>query len=261
MQETRTYRTPPADARLVYDDPETVRRYSHRSLWPVEQYLCDEYLRPPARLLDIGCAAGRMSIPLGGRDGFRVIGFDISFNQVKEAVDAADCAQADCSFFQGDMRALGLADRSVDYAFITYTSIGALTSPGDRSQCVREVARVLKPAGTAFISVWNRFWPGRFGSSWAKWLTLWLLRAVRRNPHGPGNRVCWEAGGYVLWHYFSFSEARSLFEEAGFNVLGLVPFEGAWADNRLRTNRWWSRHLSEGLYFVLRKGRDGRWTD
>ena len=94
--------------------------------------------------------------------------------------------------------------------------------------CTREVARVLKPGGMGFISVWNRLSGlGRFGASWAKWAGTVAVAGTGLNPHGPGNRVCWEAGGYVLWHYFSFGEAQSLFDEAGLGVLGLVPFEGS----------------------------------
>jgi SAM-dependent methyltransferase len=251
MSEPRTYWCMPSETRQVYDDPEAVCRYSHRFLWPVEQHLCSTYLLRPGKLLDIGCAAGRMSIPLGQKGNFEVVGLDISFNQVKEASEAAGCSQVNCSFFQGDMRTLALCERTVDYVFITYTSIGALTLPEDRERCAREVSRVLKPDGIAFISVWNRLWPGRWGSSWAKWVVLWLLRVVRANGHGRGNRVCWEAGGYVLWHYFFFGEARSLFRKAGLDVLAVVPFEGSWTDNHVCGNSWWSRHFSEGLYFVL----------
>ncbi|HEY3275777.1 MAG TPA: methyltransferase domain-containing protein [Syntrophorhabdaceae bacterium] len=253
MATQRTYRSIPGEARHVYDNPETVKRYSNRFLWPVEEHLCNTYVRAPGRLLDIGCAAGRMSVPLGRQSGFQVVGLDISFNQVKEALVAALESDARCSFFQCDMRALGLADGSMDYVFITYTSIGALTRPKDRERCVQEVMRVLKPKGIAFISVWNRLWPGAFGSSWAKWTALWLMRLLRLNAHGPGNRVCWEAGGYVLWHYFSFPEAASLFRKAGLDILGMIPFAGAWAENRLSENSWWSRYFGEGLYFVLSK--------
>lgn len=257
MGTRRTFRSTPLEAKHVYDQPATVERYSERSLWTVEQHLCNLYLRTPGRLLDIACAAGRMAIPLSHYSGLQVFGMDIAYNQVKEALAAAGRSDANCHFCQGDMRSLSLAGCSMDYVFITYTSLGALTTVKDRELCVREVMRVLKPSGLAFISVWNRFWPGQMGASWAKWTVLNIMRLVGMNPHGTGNRVCWESGGYVLWHYFSLAEAKSLFTEAGLRVMDLVPFEGAWTTNRLRGKDWWSRHLSEGFYFILRKESPG----
>lgn len=97
-----------------------------------------------------------------------------------------------CSFFQRDMSVMGQANQSIDYLFIAYTSLGALTDPEDRKQGLKKIARVLKTGGIAFISGWHRLWPGSLGVNWMQWIVLWLLRMLRRLPYGPGNRLCWE---------------------------------------------------------------------
>lgn len=249
----RVYKRKPKNCQQVYDTPEAVRSYSCRGFWPVEQYLFDCYLSHPGTVLDIACAAGRISIPLAAHGEFRVIGFDISFNQVKEAAIATQDAKIGCYFMQCDMKSIALAKESVDYIFIAYTSLGALYELSDRERAVIEIARVLKPDGVAFISIWNRLWPGRWGIEWVKWIVFWLLRVLKRNPHASGNRVCWEEGGYVLWHYFWPWEAKSLFKKFGLHISAVIRFTGAWDKNRIISNTWWSRWFGEGLYFVLAK--------
>jgi ubiquinone/menaquinone biosynthesis C-methylase UbiE len=219
----------------------------------MEKYLFDHYLSRSGIILDIACAAGRMAIPLSSYTKSAVIGFDISFNQVREALHAARQTGANCFFFQSDMAVMALANQSIDYVFITYSSLGVLTTREERESAIKEIARVLKSDGVAFICLWNRLWPGRWGIAWAKWIVLYVLRVLKHNPHGLGNRVCWEEGGYVLCHYFTPWEARSLFEKFGFDLLTVVPFAGSWDKNRVLNNTWWTRSFGEGLYFVLTK--------
>jgi SAM-dependent methyltransferase len=219
----------------------------------VEKKLFDWYISASGTILDVACAAGRVAIPLASCYGLQVIGFDISLNQVRAAAESGRMAQGKSSFLQSDMRAIGLFRQTVDYIFVGYTSLGALHERRDREKAVSEFARVLKPRGIGFVSVWNRLWPGFLGVNWLKWMALWFLRMFRRTPYGPGNRVCWEEGGYVLWHYFWPWEAESLFKQFGFQVLAIIPFGGAWHNNRVISDKWWSRWFGEGLYFVLVK--------
>lgn len=240
-------------SRSVYDKPATVAVYSHYRFWAVEHYLCNLYLNQPGKILDVACAAGRVSIPLAANYGFQVIGFDISGNQVKAANQKARKDKLSCYFFQSDMTSMALAGRTMDYILITYSSLGACITLEARQIALKEIARVLKSNGVAFISVWNRLWPGRFGLAWIKWIWLGLLRVFRLNPHAQGNQACWEQGEHVLWHYFWPWEARNLFKKMGFDILDIIPYSGSWHKNRMLNKNWLSKLFGQGLFFVLVK--------
>jgi ubiquinone/menaquinone biosynthesis C-methylase UbiE len=192
-----------------------------------------------------------MSLPLASSGDYKVYAFDISYNQVFEAKRAADESNASCFFFQCDMKNIGLPDNSMDYVFVTYSSLGALTKQEDREQSLSEIRRILKPEGLAFISFWNLLWPGKLGSSWLKWGVIHFLQLLGRNNHGFGNRVCWEFGGCILWHYFTYFEAVRLVKELQFDVVDVVPFSGRLGHDVVLKDTLWNRIFAKGLYFVL----------
>lgn len=77
----------------------------------------------------------------------------------------------------------------------------------DRKQALRELLRVLKPGGEAFLTVWNR-WQPRF---WFKPKEL---------------LVPWRADGSTFQRYyylFSAGEFRRFLVDAGFEVLAVIP--------------------------------------
>ena len=59
--------------RNTYSDSEVVARYATVGLWPAEENLVLEYFPDLAEVLDLGCGAGRTSIPLAEM-GFGVAG-------------------------------------------------------------------------------------------------------------------------------------------------------------------------------------------
>jgi ubiquinone/menaquinone biosynthesis C-methylase UbiE len=90
------------------------------------------HLEPGARVLDLACGTGRISVPLA-EQGFAVSGLDIS-NRVLEVARAAGPG---LDFRQGDMRELPWEDCSFD-AVINSTRAGA-SSPTGRC-CSRTAA-------------------------------------------------------------------------------------------------------------------------
>ena len=63
--------------RATYEDRRVVSRYAHIGLWPAEETIVLEYFPDDARVLDIGCGAGRTSVPLAEM-GLQVMGIDLS---------------------------------------------------------------------------------------------------------------------------------------------------------------------------------------
>ena len=99
--------------------------------------------------IDIGCGPGNLDIELAKRSKFKIIGLDIDPDmkplfekRVREAG-----LQDRLSFVTGDAQELPFED---DYADVI-VSRGTLTFIPDIGKCLREVDRVLKPTGVAFL--------------------------------------------------------------------------------------------------------------
>jgi ubiquinone/menaquinone biosynthesis C-methylase UbiE len=143
------------------------------------------------RVLDAGCGGGRYSVALS-RLGFgKVVGLDWSTQGIALATErAAQAGVRDVTYVTGDVLALPFEDREFDVVF----SNGVLHHTTDTRRGVREMARVLKPGGRAWLYLYHR--PGGLDRLTQYFAHLLLRRArhevCRRycNALGlPGNRV------------------------------------------------------------------------
>lgn len=99
--------------------------------------------------IDIGCGTGNLDVELAKRSNFTIVGLDIDSDmkplfekRIREAA-LEDRAR----FVAGDAQELPFGD---DYADVV-VSRGTLTFIPDIAKCLREVDRVLKPTGVAFL--------------------------------------------------------------------------------------------------------------
>jgi ubiquinone/menaquinone biosynthesis C-methylase UbiE len=121
--------------------------------WPESvEYL--ESLPERSRVLDIGCGNGRNMI-LPRRLGHDVVGVDFSINLLRiaqEKLNMRELAQSG-HLMGGDAALLPLRDENFDAALYIAT-LHHIPSEGDRLKSLGELERILKPGGTALISVW-----------------------------------------------------------------------------------------------------------
>jgi SAM-dependent methyltransferase len=104
--------------------------------------------KPNARLLDVPCGNGRISLELARR-GFRVTGFDISQEFIEEArASAANAEDIQAKFVLGDMRDLDFG-AIFDGAFCFGNSFGFMKHE-DMEKFLGGVRRALRP-GARFI--------------------------------------------------------------------------------------------------------------
>jgi ubiquinone/menaquinone biosynthesis C-methylase UbiE len=99
--------------------------------------------------IDIGCGPGNLDVELAKRSNLTIIGLDID-GEMKPFFDEKmrDAGLEDrVRFVEGDAQALPFPD---DYADLI-VSRGVLTFIPDIAKCLREVDRVLKPTGVAFL--------------------------------------------------------------------------------------------------------------
>jgi ubiquinone/menaquinone biosynthesis C-methylase UbiE len=106
----------------------------------VRGYLADI---PSGRSVDLGCGTGRLTRFLVDL-GHDVVGIDRSL----EMLSVADASVTPATFLRGDMLHLPLADATVDLA----TCSLALTHVADLRDPLSEIARVVRPGGSAILS-------------------------------------------------------------------------------------------------------------
>ncbi len=108
-------------------------------------------IKPPVRVLDLGCGDGTTAIPLA-RTGAEVVGIDIARNLVAAGNKrAAEAGLSKVRFQEGDASNLeGVADQWFD---MTLSVFGAMFAPKP-SDVAKEMVRVTKPGGRIVMGNW-----------------------------------------------------------------------------------------------------------
>jgi ubiquinone/menaquinone biosynthesis C-methylase UbiE len=155
------------------------------------------------KLLNLGCAHGPDFLPF--KDGFELYGVDFSSEMLKFAEKYSQKFSFAVELALADVRHLPYPDDNFDWAIsvATYHHIRG----EDQLEALRELKRVLKPGGEAFITVWNRGQP-RF----------WFKPKEVKIP--------WRKKGETLYrdyYLFSYPELERLVKKADFEVIKAFP--------------------------------------
>jgi tRNA (uracil-5-)-methyltransferase TRM9 len=177
------------------------------------------------RLLNVGCGHGADFIPF--KDSFELHGIDFSPGMLHQAERYAAKYGFTASLVEADARDLPYDDASFDWA-VAAATYHHLETEDDRLRALRELYRVLRPGGEAFITVWNRRQP-RF----------WFRR---RDTMVPWRRR--EKTLYRFYHLFSHGELRDLVRSAGFDIAASFPG---------KSRRFPSRLFSRNICLLVKK--------
>ncbi|MFH1015988.1 MAG: class I SAM-dependent methyltransferase [Chloroflexota bacterium] len=156
------------------------------------------------RLLNIGCAHGPDFLPF--KDNFELYGIDLSIEMLKLALKYAQKFSFRVNLAQADARSLPYPDGSFDRA-IAVAIYHHIKGRGEQLKALRELWRVLKPGGEAFITVWNRCQP-RFWFKGKEVMVPWRMK----------DRTL-----YRYYYLFTYGELERLVREAGLEVLRSFP--------------------------------------
>jgi tRNA (uracil-5-)-methyltransferase TRM9 len=177
------------------------------------------------RLLNVGCAHGPDFLPFA--QGFELWGMDSAPGMIRQAMRYSAKFHLQVNLVVADAISLPFPDNSFDWA-ISVATYHHIKGSEERERAFRELIRVLKPGGEAFLTVWNRCQP-RF----------WLSSSEQQVP--------WRLKGeivYRYYHLFSYGELKKLLIRAGFEIISMFPE---------RRHRFPIKNLSRNICALARK--------
>lgn len=198
--------------------------FRHRSIFRRElESLAERW--GGGRLLNLGCAHGPDFTPFALN--FELHGVDLSTEMLRFARKYAQKYELRVNLALADVRTLPYRDNTFDHAIsvATYHHVKGKT---DRLAALRELKRILKPDGEAFITVWNR-WQPRFWFKGREIAVPWRTR---------------EKTLHRYYYLFSYLELEKLVNEAGLEVIKSFPEHGY---------RFHIKYFSRNICLLLRK--------
>jgi SAM-dependent methyltransferase len=179
-----------------------------------------------ARIADVGCGTGQMSLFLASADRV-VIGADFQRASLRLAAEAAARLDVDgVAFVETDLRAPGLAAGAFDVVL----ALGVLHHTPDPRATFARVARLLRPGGAIVVTLYHALarLPHRLRRGVAR------LTGFRRVPFDPvltdraaepARRAAWLRDQYVhpLEHRHLLGEVRGWFRDSGVAFVRTLP--------------------------------------
>ena len=167
------------------------------------------FVKEGARVLDIGCGTGRTTYPLH-KMGFNVIGIDIS----EPMIQKAKTLFPEVNFRTGDA-----CELEFESVLFSYNGMDCIFPEEKRLIALREIHRVLKPAGIFVFSAHNS-WPFIYARPYGYFRLLkflaWNIRDRRIFSKYKTGKIT--GGEYTTNYYINPFQQRRQLEACGFEL-------------------------------------------
>ena len=202
-----------------YNDREIVNYYSKfisAGLFHYEEMLIDEFFSAGGKTLDIGCGAGRVTIPLHER-GFQVVGMDYA----EKMIDAARALNESIDYRVGDILSTQFADQEFDNIIFSFNGLMLIGTYDERCSALKEIQRILKQNGkfiftTPYLDnkVDKSYWMEK-----AEALGINVNDMTWEQQLKLGDEILEDYGSEFFLHVPFIKEVRKMVEEAGMEIL------------------------------------------
>lgn len=202
-----------------YNETEIVNYYSEfvsAGLFYYEEVLIDKYFTVGGRTLDIGCGAGRVTIPLHKR-GFQVVGMDYA----EKMIDTARVLDETIDYRVGDILSTQFEDQEFDNIIFSFNGLMLIGTYEERLIAMKEIRRILKKNGSFIFTtpyldnkVDKSYWIEK-----AETLDIDVHNMTCEQRLRLGDEELEDYSSVFFLHVPFITEVKKMAEEAGMEIL------------------------------------------
>ena len=217
-----------------YSTPESLKWYTalakNTGLYEQELEMITRFTSPLAKVLDVGCGAGREALELT-KMGYTVTGLDISVELLDIARTLAKKLRLKVDFRLVDGMNLDFEDRSFDYILFITQMIHHIPMRSNRINLLKQAGRIVRPDGKILITYhdWNieknhKPWQAGLSPDPKEYEIAQSYNILENGDsftnkfHGASSQF------YTYIHHFTKESIESEVIEAGLTIINRVDF-------------------------------------
>lgn len=207
----------------IYNEDEMKNYYTNITkeigLFKCEEILFKKYLNLEDKIIDLGCGAGRTTIPLYNMGYKNITGLDIAEGMIKSAKSL--CNNID--FVIGDVTDIQFNDETFDKAIFSFNGLMLIPKLESRLKALKEINRILKNNGYFIFS--TPYMDNKLHSK------FWINEEVKWQKGNFDARL-YEFGDILMddlniknifIHIPKINEIEKSLKETGFELIDYIP--------------------------------------
>lgn len=205
-----------------FSHPNIVLEYARAAvnvgLWDSEKILFEKYIPHDAKLLELGCGAGRVAFGLAKRNYTNLTATDFAPPMIEMAREINLRERADIRFDVADATELAFSDATFDAVIFSFNGLQMIPQHSRRILALKEIFRVLTPGGICIFTGHDRSVPARqehWKNEQAKWESN--NQDPKLDDFGDWNHAT--DSGAMFIHSADPEELRRVIESVRFEVL------------------------------------------